>query len=87
MCNSGIKLEKSSRFPYLSIIPYSSEAVVSIRGVLYEIKNKKIKKGQTIGISNEITERSCRISVNKGTVIIVRSSDSRLRSGDKEVEK
>src|SRR3989344_6883739 len=48
MCNSGIKLEKSSRFPYLSIIPYSSEAVVSIRGVLYEIKNKKIKKGQTI---------------------------------------
>ncbi|OGG03556.1 thiamine diphosphokinase [Candidatus Gottesmanbacteria bacterium RBG_16_37_8] len=69
-------LTKSAYFPYFSIIPLSEETVVSATGCRYEIKNKKITRGQTIGISNEIIKDQCLITVEKGKIVLIRSKDS-----------
>ncbi|OGG00272.1 thiamine diphosphokinase [Candidatus Gottesmanbacteria bacterium RIFCSPHIGHO2_02_FULL_39_14] len=75
LCNGRIDLSKTAQFPFLSIIPFSSAVYVSTTGCRFEIKNKKIRRGETVGLSNEVIRDKCRITVNKGKIILIRSKD------------
>ncbi len=75
LVNSVCLIKKSKDYKYLSILSYSQESVISILGCKYEVKEKKISRKETIGISNEVIARLGKVMVYKGIVIVVRSRD------------
>ena len=75
LVDDKINLSKSPHYTFFSVIPVSKSAVITIEGAKYDLKNKKIFQGQTIGISNEIEKGNCLISVRGGKIILIRSRD------------
>lgn len=75
LAEKSLQIKKSLRYPYFSILPYTRKVIVTISGVKYNIENKEIQQGETIGISNEIVGKYCRIEVHSGIVIVIRSRD------------
>ena len=55
----------------VSVFSATSECEVSIEGLLYPLKNAKITYDFPIGVSNEFTGKDAKITVHKGTAIIV----------------
>ena len=73
---SGVQtVRKDTALPYLSILPVSDRIKVTLRGFKYNIIKKLIQRGQTIGISNEITANQAVIIIHSGKAMIVRSQD------------
>lgn len=56
---------------YLSVIPLSEDAVVSISGVKYPLHAHKMAFGDTLGISNEFSENTAHITVHSGKVLVI----------------
>jgi thiamine pyrophosphokinase len=73
--NKNSTIHKSSRFRYVSLLSLTDESVITLKGFKYEIESQKILRGQTVGISNEITgEKGC-ITVYAGVVLLIQSRD------------
>jgi thiamine pyrophosphokinase len=64
-------LEKRVGCRYVSVIPVSDSISVSLTGFKYKI----IHRGQTIGISNEISGCWAEITLHRGIALIVQSRD------------
>lgn len=62
-------------YRYVSVIPVSLKAVVSLKGFAYELSHTTLHGGSTRGLSNEILKKSARITVHQGSVLVIRSSD------------
>jgi thiamine pyrophosphokinase len=68
-------------YRYASVIPVSDSISVSLVGFKYNITRKTIRRGQTIGISNEITGRpdcagrQAEITLHRGIALIIQSRD------------
>ena len=61
---------------FVSLIPYTETVEkLTLRGFKYELTDADIKKGNTLGISNEITEDTADISFSKGLLLVIESSD------------
>ena len=68
---------------YVSIVPITSSIQLSLSGFTYEIAKKTIRRGQTIGISNEFAGRqSRRISAGHATITIYRGLAFVIQSRD-----
>lgn len=65
----------NSDFKYISIIPVTETATVSLSGFLYPVDQKILKRSETIGISNEITRSGAKVTVQAGKVLVVQSRD------------
>lgn len=71
-----IVLERSDRYKYFSLFSLDEKAAgVSIKGAKYELDDVVLPRASTLGISNEIAEDSAEITIRKGTVLVMRSSD------------
>ncbi|MCL4360399.1 thiamine diphosphokinase [Patescibacteria group bacterium] len=68
-------LERSGRYRYISFLPLSRSAVITLRGFRYEVAKHNVTRPSTLGISNEFSGKKARVTVHKGTVLAVRSSD------------
>jgi thiamine pyrophosphokinase len=74
-------LEKRAECRYVSIISISNSISVSLTGFKYSVKRKTIRRGQTIGISNEFAgrqaglRRQAEITLHHGLALIVQSRD------------
>jgi thiamine pyrophosphokinase len=68
-------LKKSDTYTYVSLLPLTTEIVVSMQGFKYNVTKKKIRKGETIGISNEIDKDKGIITIHAGTALLVQSRD------------
>lgn len=66
---------KKSTFKYVSVLSLSQSSVVSLSGFLYPLKNKKLYRGQTIGVSNELNKNAGTIVVSSGKVLLIQSND------------
>ncbi|MCR5375063.1 MAG: thiamine diphosphokinase [Lachnospiraceae bacterium] len=64
-------LNRSMGYPYFSIIPFGEEATVSESGTKYELDNKRITRGITLGISNEIVADTAIITTSSPLVLIL----------------
>lgn len=60
---------------YVSVIPVTNSIVISLRKFKYEITKKRILRGQTIGISNEILKTRAEIEVHVGRALVIQSRD------------
>ncbi len=56
---------------YLSVIPLFEDAVVSMDGVKYPLTRKCLVRGDTLGISNEITAKEAHVHVLAGSAFIL----------------
>lgn len=63
---------------YISVIPWGSEScTVTLKGLKYELDSTPLPCDRPLGISNEFTGESAKITVHEGTaVIIIESSGS-----------
>ena len=68
--------EASAEFPpkkagTISVFSATSECEISIEGLLYPLKNAKVSYAFPIGVSNEFIGQKAKITVHKGTAIII----------------
>ena len=77
LLRQSIKITKDEQWgDYISFIPYSPAVEkLTLRGFKYELQDYDMKKGNTLGISNEITADTADISFSSGKLIMVESSD------------
>ncbi len=73
---SGIAhVKQDKEKPYISVIPISDTATVTLTGFLYPLTHKRLKRISTRGISNEICEGIGTIIIHTGKVLCVQSGD------------
>lgn len=75
LLHRNVSVSKDPAYTYLSVLPVSRSVTVSLSGVKYPACRKRIRRGSTLGISNEITAGRAHIEVHAGTALIVRSRD------------
>ncbi|KQL54675.1 thiamine pyrophosphokinase [Heyndrickxia shackletonii] len=69
-------LQKINDLKYISFIPLTSEIKnINLIGFKYPLKNKNVKQGTTLCISNELLEDSGTFSFHSGILLMVRSKD------------
>ncbi len=60
----------------ISIIPFREDLLgVTTDGLDYPLENGTIKCGTSLGVSNIMTKSTCRITIEKGRALIIRSKD------------
>lgn len=61
--------------PYVSLLSLTDTATVTLEGFVYPLTNQTIKRGQTIGISNQLKSKNGKIIVQSGKILFIRSKD------------
>ena len=74
-----IVIEKENQFgKYVSLIPIEKAVYhVTMEGMLYPLYDSTLMWGNSLTISNEINEKTARIRVGDGTVLLIESRDFR----------
>ena len=63
-------------FQYISLVPLSDEVRgITISGVAYPLLEHILKRGDTLGVSNEILELEAQLSFEEGILMVVQSND------------
>lgn len=76
LCTDTIRLEANSRFPYVSLLPLTTEVMgVTLEGFRYPLNNAMLKLGWSLGISNVLEASFGTIHVTAGMLLIIRSRD------------
>jgi thiamine pyrophosphokinase len=75
MCNAKHILLKNTHYKYFSVLPVTDEIVISITGCEYPLKRTTIRRGISLGVSNEIVSDEATITIHKGAALIIRSND------------
>lgn len=67
-------IEKNKK--YISIVPITDNGIeVSLEGFEYPLEKEKIKRGSTLGISNELKEKKGLVKIHKGKALVIISED------------
>ncbi|HHT97051.1 MAG TPA: thiamine diphosphokinase [Clostridiales bacterium] len=75
--NSNFTIQKCKQYgDFISLIPFSDNVYkLSLKGFKYELQNKTLTKGNSLGISNEIIEDEGFVELEKGILIVIESKD------------
>lgn len=74
--DSTITLKRKNAFSkFFSIIPFTEDAKISIKGAKYELDNYILTLGNSLGISNEFAKEDVTVTLKSGTIILFQSSD------------
>ncbi len=66
----------ASSYSYLSLLPITEQVSgVTLTGFLYPLHQATLRRGDTLGISNEITGPRGKIAVKKGKLLVIESKD------------
>lgn len=68
-------ITKNPNLPNISLISLTDYSVISLTGFKYPLKNKKVKRGETLCISNELIEKQGMVGVSYGRVLMIKSRD------------
>lgn len=69
------ELTRNTYYKYLSLLSVTENSVISLVGFRFNLKNKILRRGSTMGISNEFKSTTGKITVHKGKIILIRSRD------------
>lgn len=72
---SGKQAVQKGGFRYISILPFSESATISLSGFLYEVSRLPLTRSMTRGISNEFAKNQGTIDVHEGIVWVIQSKD------------
>ena len=73
--NSKKTIEKSDGFKYVSFISLTDFSTLSLTGFKYNLIHKKIKRDDTLCISNKQKDSKAQIKVFSGKILMIRSRD------------
>lgn len=71
-----IEISKKEGY-HLSVVQLTDCENVSLSGLYYPLQNKNLPFCDIIGISNEFTEDSCRISLSHGSLLVMLTKDKK----------
>lgn len=71
--NVGKCRYKADKSCYFSVLSLTDEAVVSIKGAKYELRDSTIVRSFPLGVSNEFADEYAEIELSKGKVLIIYS--------------
>lgn len=73
----SLTLYKSKQYgKYVSLIPYSDVVTgITLSGFVYELQDATMIKEETIGISNEMREEECHITIKDGYLMVMETKD------------
>ncbi|WP_028828492.1 thiamine diphosphokinase [Proteocatella sphenisci] len=72
VCGRGECISKKRENQHFSIFAVFEDAQVSLEGVKYPLKDYNLKRGESIGLSNEYI-KDCYVEIKKGSAIIIES--------------
>lgn len=76
LCTEMIRLEANSRYPYVSLLPLTTEVSgVTLEGFRYPLNQATLKLGWSLGISNVLEWPVGTISVTSGMLLVIFSRD------------
>ena len=76
VCGTGKFISQKRENQHFSIFAVFEDAIVSLEGVKYPLKDYNLKRGESIGLSNEYIE-DCFVEIKKGSAIIIESRTDR----------
>lgn len=71
-----IMFSRAASFRYLSIIPWTPTTIVTLSGVKYPLAKRLLYRKSSLGISNEIVADVAAITVHRGTLLVIQSTDT-----------
>jgi thiamine pyrophosphokinase len=76
LINQPLKLERSTRFNQVSLLPFSLEVTgITLQGFQYPLNEATLSIGQSLGISNRIIEPYGHILMKQGMLLVIESRD------------
>ncbi|HIZ17253.1 MAG TPA: thiamine diphosphokinase [Firmicutes bacterium] len=76
MIKDGSVELKRKKYKYLSVLAFGGDAEsVTLSGVKYPLQDYNLANNYPLGVSNEITEDTAQISVNRGTLLIIQTME------------
>lgn len=75
--NHSLTLSKSKQYgKYVSLIPFSDVVTgITLTGFVYNLQEATMIKEETIGISNEMREEECHITIKTGYLMVMETKD------------
>lgn len=74
LCNESEVIQ--SKYRYLSVFSYGEKAEgVTLSGVFYPLQNAVLTNSFPLGISNKIVEKQASITVQKGILLVIETSE------------
>lgn len=71
LLNAGEYVYERKGGTYLSLFSYGEYAVITSRGTKYDLTDYRLENTFPLGVSNEIIDDKCRISVQKGHLLVI----------------
>lgn len=70
-------IHKEEQFgKYISFLPFTDEVEgITLEGFKYPLADYTMKKGQSIGVSNEMVSEFCRVTFKRGILLMIQSKD------------
>ena len=69
---SPIELPRRDRYRYLSLVPLDKQTgAVTLEGVKYPLNRAVLTRGDTLTVSNEITEKTAKLSGGKSRILVI----------------
>ena len=77
LVDKQLTMQKADQFgTYVSLLPLTTQAEgVTLEGFKYPLKEYCMTSDNSLGVSNEITEETARITVKEGILIMIESKD------------
>lgn len=75
-----MSVSKDSGYPYISLLPLGVSVNITLRGFLYDVTKRSLLRAASLGVSNRILAKNASIQVHRGKILVIRSSDVRVRS-------
>ncbi|WP_379151889.1 thiamine diphosphokinase [Paenibacillus sp. sgz5001063] len=74
---TGSKTEILDRgYTYVSLLPLTPEVTgITLEGFQYPLTNATLKLGQSLGVSNVLSDKSGTVSIDSGLLLIIQSKD------------
>ncbi|GED25482.1 thiamine pyrophosphokinase [Brevibacillus agri] len=75
LVDSHCRIEQD-HFAHVSLLPLTAEVSgITLRGFMYPLENATLRIGDTLGISNVLTEQTGTIDVATGQLLVIKSKD------------
>ena len=76
LINNELIIEKNNLYKYISIMPLTTQVEgITITGMKYPLVNYTLTIGNSLGVSNEQIEKTAKIKVKDGILIVIKSRD------------
>lgn len=76
LINNELIIEKNNLYKYISIMPLTTQVKgITITGMKYPLENYTLTIGNSLGVSNEQIEKTAKIKVKDGILIVIKSRD------------